>query len=370
MIAGSGIEEGSGGLLSKFVVTLVKHAADQVANHAGTIVTNSALGSLLVLPKHHHAGACGLLVGGDSHEGLLVAGNVVFGTGTGILNGLAAVEILVDFSLDGIHVDVADNHHGLQVGAIPVVVETGDDGTLESADDLLQADRQTVGILRALQHDGPSGLAQTLLGAQTAAPLLEDDAALVLNLVVVEEELAGPAVEDFETHLDEVGIVGGELDVVDSLVERSPGVDAAAELDTVLLQGADHLVALVVLGTVESHVLAEVSQTLLVVVLQHRACIGHQAELYAVLRLLVGADVIGHAVGQLADFNLFVDRHLGGEVALLFLGGFARLGKRHAAGKHQKQHYGQKSFHCFVVFLIVLLLLLYLNSLIRYFVIS
>ena len=292
-----------------------------------------------MFPEKHHAGIGSLLVGSDSHEGFLVAGDVELGTGTGILNGLAAVKILVNLSLHGVHVDVANDDDGLQVGTIPVIVEAGDDGALEVADDLLKTDGQTVGVAGAFQHDGPSGLAQTLLGTETTAPLFEDDATFVLNLVLVEQQFGSPAVEDFETHLNQVLVVGGQLDVVDGLVEGGPGVDATAKFDTVLLQGADHLVTLVVLGTVEGHVLAEVGQTLLVVVFEDGAGVGNQAELNAILGLLVGTDVVSHAVGQLANLHFLVDGHLGGEVAFFALGTLC-LDKSHATHKGEEHEDG------------------------------
>ena len=224
-------------------------------------------------------------------------------------------------------------------GRGPVVVEAGDDGALEVTDNFFETDGETVGIAGAFEHDRPSGFAEALLSAKTATPFFEDDATFVFDFILIEEEFRSPAVEDFETHFDEFGIVGGEFDVVDGLVEGGPSVDAAAEFDTVLLEGADHLIALVVLGTIEGHVLAEVGQTLLVVVFEDRASIGDQAELDTVFGLFVGADVVGHAVGQFTDFNFFVDGHLGGEVGLL-VAGLLSLGEIHATDEGEEHEDG------------------------------
>ena len=292
-----------------------------------------------MFPEEHHAGIGGLFVGSDGDEGLFVAGDVELGTGTGILNGFAAVEVFVDFGFHGVDVDVANNDDGLEVGTIPIVVEAGDDRAFEGADDFFKADGETVGIFGAFEHDGPSGFAEAFLGTETATPLFEDDATLVFDFVLFKEELGSPAVEDFETHLDKLFVVGREFDVVDGFVEGGPGVDATAEFDTVFLEGADHLVALVVLGAVEGHVLAEVGKTLLVVVFKDGTGVGDETELDTVFGLFVGTDVVGHAVGQFADFHFFVDRHHGGEVALLFAC-LLSLGEIHATDEGEEHEDG------------------------------
>ena len=191
-----------------------------------------------------------------------------------------------------------------------------------------------------MTHDGPGLLAETVAVADATAPLLVDDAALFLNLLLVEEDVAGPAVEDFDTHLHHLSVVGRHVHIVNSLVERGVGVDVAAEFDAVLLQLVNHLVAGITFDAVEGHVLAEVGEALLVVALHDGTGVAHQAELNHVLRLLVVADVVGESVVKLAVGHLLVEGYLGLEVAFLLfaLAREVELGERGATEDEGQQH--------------------------------
>ena len=90
----------------------------------------------------------------------------------------------------------------------------------------------------------------------------------------------------------------------------------AAERHAGLLQFGDHGVVRVVFGSVEGHVLAEVGQTLLGVVLQNGTGVCDQPELDAPLRFLVDPQVIGQAVVHVHQPYIFVHRHLGLKVGL------------------------------------------------------
>ena len=64
---------------------------------------------------------------------------------------------------------------------------------------------------------------------------------------------------------------------------------------------------------VERHVLDEVSQPQLLVGLQDRAGIHDKAQLSALFRLQIPADVVANAVRQGADANFWIDRQRRGE---------------------------------------------------------
>ena len=349
-VAAVGVHHGGGGLLGEFAEALVDHHADEVADEHLAVVADGAVVGFLVLPEDLKGGVGGLLVGGDGHEGLHVVGDLVAQAGQFLLaEELVAAEHVFHLLLHGFvaflagileAVKVADDDDGLQVGTVPVVEEVDDALALEVHDDLFLADGQAVGIARTFEHDGPGLLAETVAVADATAPLLVDDAALALNLLLVEEDVAGPAVEDLDTHLHHLGVVGGHVDIVDGLVERSVGVDVAAELHTVLLQFLDHGVVGVAFDAVEGHVLTEVGQTLLVVALHDGTGVTDQTELNHVLRFLVVADVVGEAVVQLTIADLLVQGHLGGQVALLLLLVTAawQLGEGHAAEQEHQQH--------------------------------
>jgi hypothetical protein len=110
-----------------------------------------------------------------------------------------------------------------------------------------------------------------------------------------------PVLEDVEGAGDERGAVGGDLQLVDGLVEAGVGVEVGAESHADALEVIDDLLLLEVLRAVERHVLDEVGEPLLVVVLEHRAGVHRQAQLGPLLGAPVGADVVAEPVRQSAD---------------------------------------------------------------------
>ena len=98
------------------------------------------------------------------------------------------------------------------------------------------------------------------------------------------------------------------------------------------------MLAGIALDAVESHVLAEVGETLLVVAFHDGTGVGDQAELDHLLGFLVVADVVGESVVQLAVGHLFVEGHLGFQVTFfLFLVSTGELGERGAANQSGQQ---------------------------------
>ena len=331
-VAGTCLQERSVSLFGQLVETFVEHAAHDVAEDRGTVVAHGALRSFLMFPEQHHAVACSLLVGGNSHKGFLIVGNAVNGTLFGVDGSATLAEEGLHAAFHLIHIKVTHNNHSLHVGTIPVLIKTDNVVAFKTHNHTLQANGKTLSVTRALQHGGPSLVAQTVGSTQVATPLLMNNATLCLNLFGLEKQTATPAIEDVETHLHHGGIVGGHVHIIHRLVEAGVRINATAKLNAVLLQGINHRVAGETLNAIESHVLAEVSQTTLRLILEDRAGIGHHAELDAVLRHLVGTDVVGQAVVQLANTHFLVDRHLSREVALLFA-----LSEHHTAN-HCQQH--------------------------------
>ena len=96
---------------------------------------------------------------------------------------------------------------------------------------------------------------------------------------------------------------------------------------------------------VERHVLDEVREPALVVVLEHRAGVDHEPELGAALRLLVGADVVAQAVRQRADRDPRIDGNGSRQRNVLRPGRDGALRARHNAGtcreRQRQEHQGR-----------------------------
>ncbi len=175
------------------------------------------------------------------------------------------------------------------------------------------ADRQPIGVARALEQHRQLLLQRPRVGAEAEPPLLEDDAALLVDLVGFEGDVGGPVAEDEEGAIDDRAVVGRNLQQVDRLVEAGVRVDVGAEPHPRRLQERDDLLLREVARAVERHVLDEVREAALVVVLEHRAGVDGEAELGAPGRLGVVADVVAQAVRQRADRDPRIDRHRDGQ---------------------------------------------------------
>ncbi len=254
-------------------------------------------------------------------------------------------EVRLDQGLDGGLVEVADGDHRHQVGAVPVLVELPQALGREGADAVRRADRQALGVARALEQHRQLGLQETRVGAEAEAPLLQHHAALLVDLVGLESDAAGPVLEHEERSIDDVGVVGRDLQLEDGLVEAGVGVDVRAEAHPGRLQERDDVLLGEVLRPVERHVLDDVGQATLIGVLEHRARVDDEPQLGASLRLGVAADVVAHPVRQRADRDPRVDGNGIGERRVgrgrlhrrqLFLRGQHRRSGRHD-GSRQPQ---------------------------------
>ena len=98
-------------------------------------------------------------------------------------------------------------------------------------------------------------------------------------------------------------------EAVHRLVDRGVGVDISTEIDTYRLEIIDDSFSREVLRSVERHVLQEVRQTVLVILLEDSAYRLRDMELGTLFRLLVMTDVIGQSVIQLTVTDLRIHRH-------------------------------------------------------------
>ena len=124
-----------------------------------------------------------------------------------------------DQRLDRGLVEVADGDHRHQVGPVPVRVELLQPVVIDVLDDLRLADRQPLGVARALEQHGKLRVLDPRVGAEPEPPLLEDDAALLVDLGRIERDVVRPVLEDEQRPIDDRRVVGRDLQLVDRLVE-------------------------------------------------------------------------------------------------------------------------------------------------------
>ena len=137
-----------------------------------------------------------------------------------------------------------------------------------------------------------------------------DDATLLVNLLGLQEQSVGPVVQNQQTRVDDALARRGYITyIIYRLVDRGIGVEVGSELHTDSLAPLHDIVTLEVLGTVEAHVLQEVSQSALLVILLNGAHALCDVELGTLLGPSIMTNVISQSVVQLTDFYLGVNGH-------------------------------------------------------------
>ena len=299
-ITGTGTDERAFRILGHLLETGVKHGVVKVDAKLLTEITDGFHRSVFVLADELHLAAGGLFVGANGYKRFLVGSNSVGLFFTRVLFGGNAAEHRFDFVFHNFHVNVTDHDNSLQIRTIPIMVEVFNHLIVKSLQNIQLTDGHTVGVTGILHQDGPVLLAHTIVGTETETVFLDDDTALFVNLLVVVEQTGGPAFQNLEAEVNIAGIVCRHGNHIDGLVEAGVSVEVGTEHHTLAAQFVNHAVARETLNSVEGHVLGEVRQTLLVVVLLVGAGVHGETELHAVFRVVVLTDVIGHAIVQLA----------------------------------------------------------------------
>ena len=308
----AGADERRVGLLAKLVEAVVQHHAEQ---RLGEILPVAADGGGLPM-RHLEVDGCrrvlGFLVGGDGDERRVLVGNAELRARLGVRLRRDVAEMGLDELLDLRRVEVADGDDGHEVRAVPVGVEPGHRARLERLERPLVADGKPLGVARALEEDRELLVRHARVGATAQSPFLDDDTALLFDLRRIQRDPARPVLEDVECLALDARRVGRDLQFVDRLVEARRGVDVRAEPHPDGLEVAHELILREAGRPVERHVLEEMGEPLLVVVLEDRAGVDDQAQLGTLLRLLVAADVVPDAVRQRTDDNARIARKGGG----------------------------------------------------------
>ena len=225
---------------------------------------------------------------------------------------LPVAEAGLDLGFHGDDVDVAHHHQRGALGTVVVVVDVGQQTDLGVLDDRHETDRPP--LRRPLPIHGEADLRLgDPIGGAVAEPLLrEDHTAFLVHRALVEGEVAGDLAHQHQRGVER-GVVGlGQVELVGGVVEAGAGVGVGAERQAEAFEGLNHLApARHVLGTVEGHVLEEVCEALLVVVLHQRADIEAQPHRRLTGRRGVFQNRIAHPVGQGAEADVGVGFEVG-----------------------------------------------------------
>ena len=203
---------------------------------------------------------------------------------------------------------------------------------LEALQPVEVTDQVAVLVARALAQSLQQLHRRTPRSTVARAQLLHDDAALGVDLLGPERDEVRPVVQDQHGRVDDSLARGRDVrNVVNRLVPARAGVEVVAEFHADGLQVLDELFSGKVLRAVEGHVLEEVGQTLLVVLLLDGAHVVQDVEVGLPLGLFVVPDVVGQSVVEPARADLLVRRYRLHRIELCHC---AACGE-HRCGQHQ-----------------------------------
>ena len=214
-----------------------------------------------------------------------------------------------DQGLDRRRVEITDGDDGHQIGPVPICVELLHPLVADVLNNVGAADGLPLRIARALEQDGELRILYALAGAQPEPPFFQDDAPLLVDLDRIEGHVAREVFEDEQRPVDHRGVARGDLQFVHRFVEAGVCVDVRTETHPERLHEAADVLSWKVPRAVEGHVLHEVREPALVVILEHGARVDDEPKLCATLGQPVLADVVAEPVRERADRNLRIDRH-------------------------------------------------------------
>ena len=251
-------------------------------------------------------------VGEDTHDRLGVVGDTYhlllrrIGRRSGDVGHHA-----LDLLLDGIDVDVAHDNHRLIVGTVPLVIESLQVVVREVLQTVQITDQVTVLILRSAAHGLYHVDGRTPRGTVARTQLLHNDTALGVDLLGLQRNEVRPVVQHQQRRVYHALALNGHIGhVILRKVPRGEGVEVGAELDADLFEILRQRLVGEILSAVEGHVLEEVRQPLLRIVLLYGTHVMNDIKLGHALRFLVVADVIGQSVRQLTRTDLLVSLDL------------------------------------------------------------
>ena len=244
-------------------------------------------------------GIIGLLVGGDGDNRRVVVGHRLRLPLRRIDRRGDVGEHPLDGPLHGIHVHVAHDDEGLQIRAVPFLVIRPQLVGLEVLDHVDRADGHPVGVAASGEHLRQLLLPHAGLRVLPGAPFLAYHAPFLADGGVGQRQAPRPVVQDEQARVHHAALVHRRVgNHVHRLVERGIGVEVLAAAHPHALDVLVHAVVREIPASVEGHMLQEVRQPALVLLLQDGAHVLGDVEIRPVLGQLVMTDVIRQSVAQ------------------------------------------------------------------------
>ena len=206
-----------------------------------------------------------------------------------------------------VYIHIADDDDALIVGTVPLLIVVAEVLIREIVDNAHQADRHTVSVLGVGIELRQYVVINPHDRAAAQLPFLVDDPAFLVDFLVGKRQAVRPVLEDQQAGV-ECALAGRRhvADTVDGLVDAGIGIQVAAELNAERTGEFQQRGVGEVLRPIEGHVLQEVGQPSLLVVLLDGTDPLCDVEVGYMLRPFVVKDVIGQAVAELSLSHVLV----------------------------------------------------------------
>ena len=219
-----------------------------------------------------------------------------------------------DLGLHHIDVKVADGDEGGPVRTVIGVVEFDEPLAWGGANDVEITDREAVGQALAGGQQGQLRLGGAERGRIPGPLLAFDDAAFRVQGGGVHQRLGDLFAHDAQGRIDRLVIRARQFQLVEGLVKAGRGIGVGAEGQTQTLEDTQQLILGDVGRPVEGHVLHEVGQPQLVLILHQRAGIDAQAQGRLPGRGRIAHDRILHAIGKDTEADIGIGRDVAGRL--------------------------------------------------------
>ena len=240
-----------------------------------------------------------LLVFLDGYQRLVIVrdGNRLALGSIGSCRGDVGKHVL-DFLLNLVRVHITHDNQALQVRTIPAAVVGTQILVGEVHNDVHGTDGHAVGIAASREQVLEGSLLHTHHGRTAHTPLLIDNAALLVNLLVLQQQIMTPVMQNQQARVNGTGRLHIYIIyIIYCLVKGGVGVQVLAELHANALQILFQGIAGEVRGTVEAHVFQKVCQTALVLLFLNGAHLLRNVEVTTFLGPFIVADVVSKSVG-------------------------------------------------------------------------
>ena len=159
------------------------------------------------------------------------------------------------------------------------------------------ANNIALAVLRVRIEFGANDISHAAICIIASTPFFTNNTTLCIYLLRQQKQTACPVVHYQQRRVNNSLANGRHVgETINSLVDGRVSIDITAKVHTDRLKIINNSFARKVLSSIERHMLQEVSQTVLVILFQHRAYCLSDMEIAALFRLFIMTDIVRQSV--------------------------------------------------------------------------